>query len=136
MIEFFVDTWFFIALVDPLDAHHGAVQRLKAYFSGAALVTHDGVLSELLAFYSRGGASMRQRAVSDARDALRAMRVEPVDRSLFLRGLERYAQRVDEEYSHVDCMSMVLMEERGITTVLTNDHHFTQAGFRVLTDAP
>lgn len=35
-------------------------------------------------------------------------------------------------YSLVDCISMVVMEERGIQHVLTNDHHFTQAGFTVV----
>jgi predicted nucleic acid-binding protein len=31
---------------------------------------------------------------------------------------------------------MTLMRERGITHVLTNDHHFRQEGFTVLSDAP
>lgn len=29
---------------------------------------------------------------------------------------------------------MVLMEERGIRQVLTNDHHFAQAGFTVVNE--
>jgi len=28
------------------------------------------------------------------------------------------------------------MKDRGITHVLTNDHHFRQEGFTVLSDAP
>ncbi|HUP59095.1 MAG TPA: hypothetical protein VNA69_01610 [Thermoanaerobaculia bacterium] len=33
-------------------------------------------------------------------------------------------------------MSMVVMQERKIQHVLTNDHHFRQEGFNVLSDAP
>ena len=34
-----------------------------------------------------------------------------------------------ENSAFVDCMSMVLMERRRITHILTNDHHFRQEGF-------
>ena len=54
---------------------------------------------------------------------------------LFIRGLYLYEQRPDKEYSLVDCMSMTLMRERGITHVLTNDHHLRQEGFVVVSDA-
>ena len=44
------------------------------------------------------------------------------------------SERPDKEYSLVDCMSMTLMRERGITHVLTNDHHFRQEGFTVVNE--
>ena len=50
----------------------------------------------------------------------------------FARALDLYEARPDKEYSLVDCMSMVVMRERGITHVLTNDHHFRQEGFTVV----
>jgi hypothetical protein len=31
-----------------------------------------------------------------------------------------------------DCISFVVMQERGIVEALTTDHHFQQAGFRAL----
>jgi predicted nucleic acid-binding protein len=31
-----------------------------------------------------------------------------------------------------DCISFVVMNERDINDALTNDHHFEQAGFRIL----
>lgn len=46
--------------------------------------------------------------------------------------LRRYRARPDKTYSLVDCHSMVLMEERRITHVLTADDHFRQAGFTCL----
>lgn len=37
--------------------------------------------------------------------------------------------RQDKAWSLVDCSSFVIMEQNNITEVLTNDHHFEQAGF-------
>ena len=54
---------------------------------------------------------------------------------LFERALDLYENRPDKEYSLVDCMSMVVMRERGIEHVLTNDRHFSQERFTVLSDA-
>lgn len=37
--------------------------------------------------------------------------------------------RPDKPWSLVDCSSFVIMEQYGIQTALTTDHHFEQAGF-------
>jgi predicted nucleic acid-binding protein len=39
---------------------------------------------------------------------------------------------VDKGWSGVDCLSMVVMQERGITDVLSHDHHFEQGGHALL----
>jgi predicted nucleic acid-binding protein len=54
------------------------------------------------------------------------------DLDLFDRGFDLYARRLDKEWSLTDCVSFVVMTERGITEALTGDHHFGQAGFRAL----
>jgi predicted nucleic acid-binding protein len=46
--------------------------------------------------------------------------------------LTLYEARPDKEYSLTDCRSMVALRARGISEVLTNDHHFTQEGFTIL----
>ena len=66
------------------------------------------------------------------RDVVGTMIAVPASRDLFIRGLHLYEQRPDKEYSLVDCMSMVVMEDHDIQHVLTNDHHFTQAGFTIV----
>ena len=43
-----------------------------------------------------------------------------------------YKQMDDKQWGLVDCISFVIMRERGVTEALTSDHHFVQAGFRVL----
>jgi hypothetical protein len=132
--KYFADTWFFVALFDRRDSHHVAVRRLTQRLGAVHVVTHDFVLSEVLATFSDDGAAARAIAVSGVRHAAVRYEVVPATRELFIDGLERYASRPDKEWSHVDCMSMVLMEQRGITHVLTNDHHFAQAGFTLVNE--
>jgi hypothetical protein len=48
---------------------------------------------------------------------------------LFDRGIARFSQRPDKSWSLTDCISFVVMEERGIREALTADHHFGQAGY-------
>jgi len=50
----------------------------------------------------------------------------------FLKGLERYENRKDKQYSLTDCISMNVMESNSLSEVLTNDHHFEQEGFSAL----
>ena len=134
MQKFFADTWFFIALLDRADGHHRRASRLASTIPPRNLVTHDGVLTEMLATFAEDGARARQTAVDAVGRTLRASVVIPADRELFMAALNRYAARPDKEWSHVDCMSMVLMEHQGIRHVLTNDHHFAQAGFTVVNE--
>lgn len=132
----FVDTWYLIAMLDPTDAHHRAAGRLRPVFRGRRAVTHTGVLTELLAFFCDAEAPGRAAAARMARKAPFDCEVIHVDPRLFERGLSLYEARPDKEYSLVDCISFVVMRDRGITHVLTNDHHFAQEGFTVLADAP
>ncbi|MFL6248318.1 MAG: type II toxin-antitoxin system VapC family toxin [Thermoanaerobaculia bacterium] len=132
MPAYFVDTWYFVARLDRADVHHLRAQRLGARLTNEHLVTHDAVLTEVLAYFSGYGPGARTEAVGIVRRVVFDFEVVPASRTLFTAGLDRYAARPDKEWSHVDCMSMVLMESLGIHHVLTNDHHFAQAGFTVV----
>jgi predicted nucleic acid-binding protein len=50
----------------------------------------------------------------------------------FAAALALYEARPDKGYSATDCRSMLAMRSLAIVEVLTNDHHFTQEGFRIL----
>jgi len=43
-----------------------------------------------------------------------------------------YRDRADKEWPLTDCISFVVMHDRGLSEALTADHHFEQAGFRAL----
>jgi hypothetical protein len=45
------------------------------------------------------------------------------------KGWALYRGRPDKDWGVIDCISFILMQERGITEALTGDHHFEQAGF-------
>jgi predicted nucleic acid-binding protein len=132
MREYFVDTWFLIAALDRHDDHHQRALRVGRALRETPLVTHDAVLTEMLAYVSAEGPWMRQLAVETVQTLRRRYAVLSADRTLFDRALILYAERRDKAYSLVDCMSMVVMRDRGITHVLTNDHHFSQEGFTVV----
>ena len=134
METYFVDTWYLIALFDELDSHHRQALRLDARLSGAGLVSHDGVLSEFLSAVSRGDEGDREAAVRAVRRMMLRATVVKGERELFLRALDLYAHRLDKHYSLVDCMSMLVMRDRGLTHALTNDHHFHQEGFVVVNE--
>ena len=52
--------------------------------------------------------------------------------SAFRDALERYRSRADKTWGLTDCMSFLIMEQKGITDVLSGDRDFRQAGFNVL----
>ncbi len=47
-------------------------------------------------------------------------------------GLKMYEERPDKGYSLADCTSMQTMRSEGLISILTNDRHFEQEGFRAL----
>ncbi len=51
---------------------------------------------------------------------------------LIQRGKKLYRDRADKEWPLTDCISFVVMHDRGLSEALTADHHFEQAGFRAL----
>src|SRR6266498_2973860 len=117
MPAYFVDTWFFIAFLHKADPDHGVAQRLARRLRESIFVTHDGVLMELLTFFSAHGDFWRKEVAVFVEDAIAGSRYKatPLCRELFEQGLALYKRRLDKEYSIVDCMSMSIMLRRGIT---------------------
>jgi hypothetical protein len=126
----FADTFYFLALLNKLDAAHE-----KAVLWSSALerlVTTEWVLTEL----ADGLASSRNRSIfHQTRQELLAnqdSRVVPLDMTLYEEGLSLYANRRDKAWSLTDCISFVVMRREAIKEALTEDHHFEQAGFVAL----
>ena len=98
------------------------------------LYTVDEVLAEYLTFFSTSRPHVRQQAANTVQTLLddSTVTVFPQSHTSFVNALAFYASRLDKHYSLTDCVSMLAMRREGLTKVLTNDHHFTQEGFRVL----
>lgn len=56
--------------------------------------------------------------------------------NLFAAAFALYKQMDDKQWSLVDCVSFVVIRERGLMEALAPDHHFTQAGFQALLAKP
>jgi uncharacterized protein len=132
MTPVFVDTSFWVALINPVDQLHAKATELRRRLSGSSFVTSELVLIEVLNYF----ASLRSRSLAAAtvRDIVEDHSVEvvPYTRDAFLAGFALYEARPDKGYSVTDCVSMLAMRERGISEVLTHDHHFEQEGFAIL----
>jgi predicted nucleic acid-binding protein len=130
----YVDAAYYIALLIVDDNLHDAAVRISENFTDETFVTSDPVLVELLTFVSGLGEHHRSRAVTVIRrlrtDA--STEIVPQTRDLFDKGLDLFERRSDKAYSLTDTMSMVICRERGISAVLTHDHHFEQEGFEIL----
>lgn len=134
MKPLFADTFYWIALLNRREAWYGRVIALSRTLATRRFLTTEWILAEFLAFYSAGGAVTRQRAAAKTRQILDdpSVSVLSPSQALFLDGLTLYESRPDKGYSLTDCLSMHVMRREGLTDILTNDHHFTQEGFRIL----
>lgn len=130
----FVDTFYWIALLNPKDDYHNRVLTISQSIPRVQMVTTDEVLSELLTFYSKAGTRQRQRTIRLVKRIMsdKNIRVIEQNHQSFLSGLFLFENRLDKGYSLTDCISMNTMRELGITEVLTHDQHFIQEGFSIL----
>ena len=131
MNEVFADAFYYIALLNPADQFHSAaVQATRSLTQ--RVVTTAWVLLEVADALSAPAVRQRthqflQQVVSDANTVV-ISEFAP----WFTRGVSLYGNRADKSWSLTDCISFEVMTDRGITDALTGDHHFVQAGFRVL----
>ncbi len=131
MSEVFADTSYFIAVLGK-DVEER--QRAVGLMAGRrdTLVTTAWVLVELGNFLSKARSRGEFLAVTRGIAADPHSIVVPADLRLYEAGLRLYEERPDKDWSFTDCISFVVMQERGITHALTADHHFEQAGFVAL----
>ena len=134
MNEVFADACYWIARLNERDSLHEVAMLLSETLGNRQVVTSELVLGEVLNFFAERGAARRQAAVKLAQELRTAPDVEVVEQSSrrFWAAVAYYAARPDQEWGLVDCASFHLMEEWGIREALTNDRHFTQAGFTIL----
>jgi predicted nucleic acid-binding protein len=100
--------------------------------SPTRIVTTRAVLMEI------GNALSKQRYRPAAVELLLSLEndpkveIVPVSGDLYAQAFKLFSERTDKEWGLVDCVSFVVMRERGITDALTSDDHFRQAGFNAL----
>ena len=55
-----------------------------------------------------------------------------ISEELYDRAFQLYQERRDKEWGITGCVSFVVMKDRRLTSALTTDVHYQQAGFRAL----
>ena len=131
MNALFADTFYYLALLSRDDAtHERAVEVSRAVL--ADTVTTAWVLTEVADALA---APAQRGAFLTLLNSLRAdpnVVIIPPSNDLFQRGISLYGERLDKDWSLTDCISFVVMRDHGMAEALTGDHHFEQAGFRIL----
>jgi hypothetical protein len=131
--EVFVDTAFVVALASHLDQHYAAANQLASGFtSGTRLVTTRAVCLEVANALSYAQYRAKGLQLLNGMEKDRRFEIVPLSEQLYAEGMALFSARRDKEWSLTDCISFLVMWDRGISKALTADHHFSQAGFEPL----
>jgi len=134
MNEVFLDASFAIALSSSNDQYHKKAITLAEQLevAGTRLITTRAIILEI----GNALAKIRYRkAAVELLDSLEKdpnIEVIPITEELYKKAFQLYRARLDKEWGITDCISIIIMQDRGLTDVLTPDEHFQQAGFKVL----
>ncbi len=98
---------------------------------GRQFVTTNYVLAELVSLFI-GPLRVPRQAQFRYIDTIKSapyLEIVHVDAALDVAAWTFLKSRAGKEWSLIDAVSFLVMQERGITEALTTDHHFEQAGF-------
>jgi uncharacterized protein len=130
----FLDTVGLIALLNEDDSLHDKACEAFAAIGRSArnVVTTNLVLCEV------GNGLARTSLRREVGDLIRELDSDPlavvihVSREQFEDGVQLYLTRPDKQWGLIDCISFTTMKTLGLREAFTADHHFEQAGLRVL----
>jgi uncharacterized protein len=131
---YFLDTSYLLALVNTRDQWHADAMRWESRLAAQKqrLVTTDYILVEL----ADGLAAVRYRerasSIIAALQASSLVTIIGASSPLLEAALALYAGRSDKDWGLTDCTSFAVMREQHVTSALTTDEHFRQAGYRAL----
>ena len=131
----FVDTGFWIALIDKRDTYHlSAKSTLESLLKYYSVYLSDFVLFETITYLN---CSIRRhdlavRFLKKAKQPTLAMLV--VDEIIKDEALNLFEKYSDKDLSVTDCTSFVLMNHQNIQKYAGFDDHFLQMGFVCVTE--
>jgi predicted nucleic acid-binding protein len=127
----FLDTGGIVAVALPEDVLHATALRIMEAAQGRIVVT-EYVLLETINGLSRSRLRLAGHRVLHSLVTDPFCEIIPASSELWQAGLDLHRKRPDKEWSLTDCISFVVMKERGIQTALAHDHHLALASFRPL----
>lgn len=133
MTKLFVDTAGWACLADRREQFHDAAERIFRQMrrQRRPIVTTNYVIAELVGLLTRPKYLPRAQVIKfvDAIKVAPNVEIVHVDPALDAQAWQLLSNRVDKEWSLVDCASFVIMQQRQMTEALTTDQNFEQAGF-------
>ena len=131
--QLFIDTSYVLGLFNVADQYHRlCVEAVKYNQEAKRLYTTDAVLMEVGNAFS--SVERRPKGSMVIRDLLNDPQIEIIhlNPQYFEKALKLFEKRDDKTWGMVDCFSFVVMKEFKLKAALTTDHHFEQAGFKIL----
>lgn len=134
MAKVFLDTAYAIALSTYTDQFHASAVQLSEHLeaSKAQMVTTRAVLLEIGNALSKVRYRLAAVNLLEAIETDSSVEIVPLSEELYANAFSLFCARPDKEWGLIDCISFVVMQERGIIDALTTDEHFRQMGFRPL----
>ncbi len=137
MPRILVDTWFWVALNWKRDQDHDLAVLANEEFldQGYLYVTTNFVLAEAYTLLRRWAGPAR--SIAFGREIREAVEAEAMELVYVTPEMEFAAWTQFELYSdvrdlsYVDCTTFVAMQESRLSEALTNDGHFSMAGFTI-----
>jgi len=132
--QIFVDAVAWIAILNTRDSlHQTSVSTLGDLRQrNSKLITSEFVLLEVANALSSPDFRARVAVFIDGLRQYDYVEIVEASSELFSAGMALYRGRPDKSWSLVDCTSFAVMTERRISSALTEDRHFEQAGFAKL----
>ncbi|MDJ0729994.1 MAG: nucleic acid-binding protein [Crocosphaera sp.] len=98
------------------------------------IITSQMIFSELLDSFSKQGLFLKQATLNLINRSYNNPNIDiiPQTYQLFREALNLYHQRLDQQWSHTDCSSFIIMKNYQIREALAYDKHFEKAGFIAL----
>ncbi|KAM3101060.1 type II toxin-antitoxin system VapC family toxin [Phormidesmis sp. 146-12] len=134
MKTIFADTGYWIAILNPADDLRNKAISVSNALEPFQILTSEMVFTEVLNSFSKRESAFRKAVAKFAKQSFKNPKIEvvPQNHDLFHQSLDLYEQRSDKGWSHTDCASFCIMQQRNILEALTHDRHFEQAGFIAL----
>ena len=110
----FADTSYLLALLNPDDEFHEGATELASTLDEVVLTTM-WVLTELGDALHRGRNRETLARFLDMLDGHEDFEIVPASPELFQRGVGLFRERPDKEWSLTDCISLVVMAEKGLS---------------------
>ncbi len=134
MKTIFIDTSAWLALINKSDEFHEKAKLVRDGLveKNARFVMTDYIIVEIANCFSR--IPFREAAIKLIESIRNSEDIEVVrvNEDIFEKAWDLYSSRKDKEWGFTDCTSFVVMRENGIKEAFSADHHFEQAGFKIL----